>query len=94
MALRAQRVHRVGHIDLLLNQYQQICHLHLVATAMLMQLDDFSDTLEDTGFHVHPIYAYVVHCRTLLNDFVQECSRDLTAFRVRFIRLLLRLPGI
>ena len=94
MALRAQRVHRVGHIDMLLNQYQQICHLHVVATAMLMQLCDFSDILEDTGFHVHPIYAYVMHCRTLMHDFVRECSRALIALRERFIRMLLRLHGV
>ena len=70
MALRAQRVLRVGHLDMLLNQYQQICHLHLLATAMMMQLDDFSDTLEDAGFQVHPIYAYITHSRTLLHDFI------------------------
>ena len=94
MALRAQRVHRVGHLDMLLNQYQQLCHLHLVSTALLMQLDDFTDTLEDTGFHTHPIYAYVMHSRTMMYGFIRECSRALTALRERLIRMMLRLHGI
>ena len=94
MALRAQRVHRVGHLDLLLNQYQQLCHLHLVSNAMLLQLDDFTDTLEDAGFTTHPIYAYVMHSRTMMYDFIRECSRAMLAVRERIIRMLFRLHGI
>ena len=94
MALRAQRVHRVGHLDLLLNQYHQLCHLHLVSNAMLLQLDDFTDSLEDAGFTTHPIYAYVMHSRTMMYDFIRECSRAMLAVRERIIRMLFRLHGI
>ena len=94
MALRAQRVHRVGHLDLLLNQYQQISHLLMVSNAMLIQLDDFTDTLEDAGFTTHPLYDYVMHSRTMMLDFVRECSRAMLAIRERLIRLMLRLHGI
>ena len=61
---------------------------------MLLQLDDFTDTLEDAGFTTHPIYAYVMHSRTMMYDFIRECSRAMLAVRERIIRMLFRLHGI